>query len=446
MNVEFKDIKPGPKQLRLNRDDKIKLFGVDYMVFASGHDGKLDYWLSNLTGDNSEVFKILNMTSEEVESLIKAITTDYNYRGQTSMFPEFHSLEDLTKFVYHLMLKSPYKVGDKVKILPLKYSHSGSEYPCGVCGQMPEFSGRIVTINRITPACYQTLCKYGLGDPNSYQFEEVAYNWDSSCFRAASAEEIRQVEQAKEPKEPKEPKKEDKPVPQKVTYSMLKDDGYILKEDDELLIHGIKYKVHPKCFLYAPYTYNDRVFAVLGMSGDEVKELALKYGLAAIGDFPCMKSMEALSKFVIAIYEKSPYKVGDTVRVKERQGDGGDYPFYFTRDMAELAGKLCKITEIVINNHKGYESRSMYNGSIHAYILDGVESFCWHESMFERVDKVEEEPVKPCESIKSLVSSEWVANAKKYFEGRGDAGGEQAESEPETLRLPVDTGNYNIIL
>ena len=172
-----------------------------------------------------------------------------------------------------------------------------------------------------------------------------------------------------------------------VTYKDIVD-GHILKYQDTLTLHGCRYEVCNDCFLSGSGCCNDKVFMVLGI--DKI-QVCRKYGMERDGMFPYMKSFECLTKLVKALYEMSPFKVGDKIRVKPMKGDGDDYPFFYADEMASRAGEIHTITSIepvTFICKKRY-----YNGDPHRYRLDLDEDdacYDWHSSMFELVTRAEQ--------------------------------------------------------
>lgn len=161
--------------------------------------------------------------------------------------------------------------------------------------------------------------------------------------------------------------------------------GHILKYQDKLTIHGCRYEVCNECFLSGSGCCNDEVFMVLGI--DKIKTCK-EYGMKAEGIFPFMKSFECLTKLVKALYEMSPFKVGDKVKIKPMTGDADDYPFSYTREMASHAGEIHTITSIEPVTH--ICKRKHYNGDPHRYHLDFDYCYSWHSSMFELVTRAED--------------------------------------------------------
>lgn len=166
-----------------------------------------------------------------------------------------------------------------------------------------------------------------------------------------------------------------------VTYEKLRS-GYTLEPGDTLTIHGCKYNVAQSCFLHhtGPHA-NDRIFEVLGIDKTEICQ---KYGMKSDGVFPYMESMQCLTNLVKALYEMSPFKVGDKVRISKRVGYRDDYPYAFTDGMTALEGRTFTIEEItptLVHNSRKYS-----NGDPNQYRLEGC-GCIWHSSMFERVSQ-----------------------------------------------------------
>ena len=130
-----------------------------------------------------------------------------------------------------------------------------------------------------------------------------------------------------------------------VTYQTLKAEGHILNAGDTLLIHGCKYRVHEEKFLVGLNCLNETIFEVLGI-GIRKEEVCKKFGMRCPGDFPYMDSFIALTNLVLNLYERSPYRVGNKVRIKRRERKGDEYPFTFVDDMAVLEGKVYTISSI----------------------------------------------------------------------------------------------------
>ena len=163
----------------------------------------------------------------------------------------------------------------------------------------------------------------------------------------------------------------------RITYQKLKA-GYILKEGDLLdTLHGFDglevtgMSMCCKCWLHNHNGTNSAIYEYLGIADPKLECAA-----------PEFKSAEELTKHVISLFEMSPYKVGDKVRILERKGSSRDYPFFFMKEMEELAGETFTIKRIELNT---ICDRDKYNGDFHRYILDEPGDWSWHSSMFEPV-------------------------------------------------------------
>lgn len=165
---------------------------------------------------------------------------------------------------------------------------------------------------------------------------------------------------------------------EKITYQKLKE-GYILKEGDLIdTIHGFEglevtgLTMCGKCWLHNHNGNNSAIYEYLGIADPKLECAAPKFD-----------SAEELTKHVILLFEMSPYKVGDKVRILECEKARNDYPFSFVGEMEKHVGKIFTIKRIEFNN---ICNKDKYNGDFHKYILDESDYWNWHSSMFERVD------------------------------------------------------------
>lgn len=175
---------------------------------------------------------------------------------------------------------------------------------------------------------------------------------------------------------------------EKITYQKLKA-GYILKEGDVIdTIHGFEglevtgLTMCCKCWLHNHNGTNSAIYEYLGIADPKLECAA-----------PEFDSAEELTKHVISLFEMSPYKVGDKVRILEREKAPSDYPYSFVNEMEAYVGKIFTIKRIKFNN---IWAKDKYNGDFHKYILDEPGDWAWHSSMFEKVDsdsKIKEKPV-----------------------------------------------------
>ena len=176
-----------------------------------------------------------------------------------------------------------------------------------------------------------------------------------------------------------------------VTYEKILE-HYVLKEGDTLCLHGVKYKVDFNCgrfFLQIQAGYgNSRVFGVLGIQ-DKVKFCEDTVGVKTYGgDFPEVNSLSDLTSVVKALYERSPYKVGDKVKLKD---DVHDCPWVVC-GMEHNAGKIVTIKSIALTRC----SESL-NGDPHEYRFKEIMCVWSPQTIDHKVESAEitEEP-HPC--------------------------------------------------
>ena len=148
-----------------------------------------------------------------------------------------------------------------------------------------------------------------------------------------------------------------------VTYKDLKE-GYILKDGDEIVIHGTNYcaclSVRNAYYLsyraalnnvlrldrFPRETNNAFIFHLLDISDENsfVRGIAGK-DFSGNGTFPEVKTLEALTKVAIALLEKPLYIVGDYVTVRD-EIEGYKYSLYYLSPMRELVGKTFYVTKV----------------------------------------------------------------------------------------------------
>lgn len=209
-----------------------------------------------------------------------------------------------------------------------------------------------------------------------------------------------------------------------VIYKELKD-GYILKKDDILVIHGIEYRVTDGgsdgkcCWLTASGPINSVIFDKLRIDD----KYAFVNDICAVvdkGDFPEVGSYEDLTKVAIALYETPEFKVGDKVKVAHREDGEDDYPYSFTDDMTKLEGKefivkSCRIGDYSFIGDFSFigKAEKRLNEDPHIYGLKDEGDFIWHSSMLKKVsesDKKSEEWsfVKPSQVSLSDLQSGYI--------------------------------------
>lgn len=125
----------------------------------------------------------------------------------------------------------------------------------------------------------------------------------------------------------------------------------------------------------------------------------------------------------LELYQEQPhiYKVGDKVRIKEREGNSSGYPFTFLDCMNELAGTICKIKEIksiAVESFLNPQSKYI-NDDYHIYTIMPIDSsdrrdfvWAWHSSMFEPV----EEDVPITESDNKISTTQKIQNNEIRFQ------------------------------
>jgi len=169
-------------------------------------------------------------------------------------------------------------------------------------------------------------------------------------------------------------------------YFRLKE-GYILKADDTFNLHGHEMKINQldSCFFIAPISGYAllEIYKFLGIVDERMKiaESCGNHSGSGSELSPEFSDPESLSKFLIKLYELSPYKVGDTVKIVPRTKSSSEYPYTFTDSMAEYAGEEYKITGIEVAVPWAADKEQDWNGDPHRYELGN--GWFWHPSMFE---------------------------------------------------------------
>ena len=110
------------------------------------------------------------------------------------------------------------------------------------------------------------------------------------------------------------------------------------------------------------------------------------------------------------------FKVGDKVRIKEREGDPFNYPFPFCNPMNKLAGTICEIKKINTTTSLTNCKSKYINGDYHIYEISPVNSsdhrdfvWAWHSSMFEPVIEKENNELysqKPSGESKQVLTTQ----------------------------------------
>ena len=180
-----------------------------------------------------------------------------------------------------------------------------------------------------------------------------------------------------------------------VTYKDLKD-GYILKDRDEIVIHGAKHRAmlsEANNEYYLNYegvsndaldyertpdtACNDFIFHLLHIPDKEsfVRVIAGK-DFSGGGSFPQVKTLEALTKVAIALLEKPLYYVGDYVTVRKAI-EGHKYSLSYWEFMQVFAGKTLAVTKI--EPKEGNAAYTDSDGEIYLYEL--ANNFVWDIAM-----------------------------------------------------------------
>ena len=185
MNRTYSDLKRGGV---LAVGDTLLLHGYQHDVRESG---TVNYWLNNSCYANSAVFEKFDRNRYDW-----AKTFGSTCNGD---FPEFRSLQELTKFVVSIYEEPEFKKGDYVTINE-RYLLA-SDYPASFVDDMAKLSGKTFLV---TDSCITESADFGRkaynGDPHWYYLETPHYgnwSWHSSMFRKATEEEILAVQGAK---------------------------------------------------------------------------------------------------------------------------------------------------------------------------------------------------------------------------------------------------------
>jgi hypothetical protein len=171
--ITYRDLEGG---YTLKEGDRILMHGIEYEVQRSSRD----YFMFNIgdSGRNYEVFERLDVSKEEKYSWAE------RFGGKAcGDFPEFTSLENLTKFVGSIIEKPRYNVGDQVIIA--ERSGSSESYPFSFTGEMAALAWKAFTIKSVQKRIiYIEDCLNYNGDIFVYRLaeDEGCYQWHSSMF------------------------------------------------------------------------------------------------------------------------------------------------------------------------------------------------------------------------------------------------------------------------
>ena len=177
------------------------------------------------------------------------------------------------------------------------------------------------------------------------------------------------------------------------TYYQLKYENKHLELGDTILIHGIDYTLCASSSTHSYYLDNNTgencdVFnKVFGLTVDEKYTWAKRFNSTGFGSFPEFNDIKDLERFVISIFERPEYKIGDYVTILERKHNSNDYPASFVDDMTTLCGKTFRIESVRLADWNT-EDYKLCNGEPHIYELSGAR-YNWHPSMFRKATEKE---------------------------------------------------------
>lgn len=121
--------------------------------------------------------------------------------------------------------------------------------------------------------------------------------------------------------------------------------------------------------------------------------------ISKTANFPEVNSLNDLEKIVDALYKrilelsKPKFNVGDIVIVVKREGDGSDYPYYYSNGMVSCENQLFTIEEVCqipINKIRSEMQRSKYEEPFY-YIIEGSSSY-WSSAMLRKVGIIKDQP------------------------------------------------------
>lgn len=277
MNITYKEIVDG---YILKEGDTLVLHGIKYTVILSRVLNY--YYLQEENYDNNLVFRRLGI--QDKQDYCEGIVGKGSVFAD--IFPDIDTLENLTKIVKALYEHSPYKVGDKVRLV------SNFEGVPWINDGMLKYAGQTVTIKSIELRQFSDVLN---GDPHAYGFEKLYYTWPSQAIECKIMAETKESDdKTSEESQPK-------------TVSRLDlERGYILKPNDVIYIADIMHKVHPSHFLTTTNLGNfDIIFKILGLNIKEKEAWASKFGCKLTGQmFPSFDTYEDLTKFVLDIFRK----------------------------------------------------------------------------------------------------------------------------------------------
>lgn len=285
MEVKYKDLLDG---YVLRNTDQLLIHGIKFRVQAPC--GSKRGWFLARQGTASDIFRILNI--ENKYKFAESIATLVETSGV--IFPEMETAEDLTKLVIALYKRSPYKVGDKVKLVE---NLQGKPW---VVDGMLKFAGRIVTIETIQNIEY-TDDNDTNGDPHSYTFKEIICTWPSTAFTPVSIDDSSDASVDHDVKT-------DNPEERTITKEDL-ENGYILQRGDILYFKDLKYTVYGlrSCYYLGRCSFSEPNSVVFNRYLPDIgkEHVAKSFGSYRVsatgGSFPEFPDLDSLSAFTLHI-------------------------------------------------------------------------------------------------------------------------------------------------
>lgn len=285
MKVNYKDLLDG---YILQDNDKLLIHGLEFVVhYQVGLDR--GYFLAGCGFPASKLFRVLHI--EDEFQFAESVATIVN---RFSFFPEMETAEDLTKLVIALYKRSPYKVGDKVKLV------DNLKDKAWVVPGMLKYAGKIVTIDIIEDSASELYHNLN-GDPHKYEFKETLFTWPSIAFTPVSIGNSSDVSVNHDVKT-------DNLEERRITKKDL-ENGYILQLYDKLCFKDLKYQVRgfSGSYYLGCYPYpgvNSTVFYKY-LPDIDIEYVAKSFGSnrvsATDASFPEFPDLDSLSGFVLHI-------------------------------------------------------------------------------------------------------------------------------------------------
>lgn len=185
MNRTYSDLKRGGV---LAVGDTLLLHGYQHEVREIVVSGT--YYLSNDCCANYAVFEKFDKDRYDWAKEFGSTCS--------GMFPEFRSLQELTKFVISIYEEPEFKKGDYVTINERELP--ASDYPASFVDDMAKLSGKTFLVHNSYTTVEDERRRAYNGDPHWYYLETPRYGcftWHSSMFRKATQEEILAAQGAK---------------------------------------------------------------------------------------------------------------------------------------------------------------------------------------------------------------------------------------------------------